>query len=86
MDRLHRRLKWFQALGPLFFLHRDPMPLVSILSPIALIFEAKFAVIDRSLPVHLAPVSHFQHQDAQRPVLDVGHDAVVAHAVLPEFP
>lgn len=26
MDRLHRRLKWFQALGPLLFLHHDPMP------------------------------------------------------------
>ena len=53
MDRTHRQLKWFQALGPLFFLHRDPMPLVSIVSLIGLIFEGEFAVIDRWLLVDL---------------------------------
>ena len=38
------------------------------------------------LAVNLSPVAHLQHQDAQRPVLDMCNDAVVAHAVLPKVP
>lgn len=38
------------------------------------------------LAVNLSPVAHLQHQDAQRPVLDMDNDAVVAHTVLPKFP